>query len=283
MRILKLVAENVKRLTAIEIVPKDGAVVIGGPNEAGKTSVLDSIMMVLGGAGTHPPKPIREGAKKATIAVDIGDDKGVKLTVRKEIKAKGTVNLVVESADGKVQRSPQAMLDAIVGAISFDPLAFARMKPAAQIETLRALDPSLDFSKMDERRGELYEERRVINRQAKEASAVASDLQFFPNAPTAYVDVANLTLYRGAGCPECQGTGYKGRLGIFELMEMDGELRDMAFHRTATNKIRDQAIASGMRTLMQDGVRKVLQGVTTIDEVLRITAGDMALEAAAAE
>ena len=93
-------------------------------------------------------------------------------------------------------------------------------------------------------------------------------------------DVAHAPLHRGAGCPECQGTGYKGRLGIFELMEMDSELRDMAFHKTATNRIRDQAIASGMRTLMQDGVRKILQGITTIEEVLRITAGDLAAEAA---
>jgi len=88
--------------------------------------------------------------------------------------------------------------------------------------------------------------------------------------------VAHVTFYRGGGCAECSGTGYKGRIGIFEMMEMDSEIRDMAFHKTPTNKLRDQAIASGMRTLMRDGVRKVLQGVTTIDEVLRITAGDMA-------
>jgi type IV pilus assembly protein PilB len=93
-------------------------------------------------------------------------------------------------------------------------------------------------------------------------------------------DVSGVTLYRGGGCPECQGTGYKGRIGIFEMMELDSELRDMAFHKAATNRIRDQAIASGMRTLMQDGIRKVIQGITTIDEVLRITAGDLALEAA---
>ncbi len=94
-------------------------------------------------------------------------------------------------------------------------------------------------------------------------------------------DAAGLTFYRGAGCAECQGTGYKGRIGIFELMEMDSEIREMAFHKVATNRIRDQAIASGMRTLMQDGIRKVIKGVTTIEEVLRITAGDLAVEAAA--
>ncbi len=91
-------------------------------------------------------------------------------------------------------------------------------------------------------------------------------------------DVRDITFYRGAGCPECNQTGYKGRIGIFELMEMDSELREMAFHKAPTNRIRDQAVASGMRTLKQDGIRKVLQGITTIEEVLRITAGDQAVE-----
>jgi type II secretory ATPase GspE/PulE/Tfp pilus assembly ATPase PilB-like protein len=62
---------------------------------------------------------------------------------------------------------------------------------------------------------------------------------------------------------------------------MDTELREMAFRKTPTHKIRDYAISAGMRTLMQDGVRKVLQGITTIDEVVRITAGDLAVGAEA--
>ncbi len=85
-------------------------------------------------------------------------------------------------------------------------------------------------------------------------------------------DVENLTLYRGAGCDECDGTGYKGRLGIFELMEMNSELQELAFHRAPTNKIREAAIYSGMTDLRRDGVKKVLRGITTIEEVMRITA-----------
>jgi len=88
-------------------------------------------------------------------------------------------------------------------------------------------------------------------------------------------DVAHVTLYKGAGCVECSQTGFKGRVGIFELMEMDSQLRDMAFNKATTNRIRDQAVASGMRTLLHDGVRKVLQGVTTIEEVLSNVAGDL--------
>jgi len=88
-------------------------------------------------------------------------------------------------------------------------------------------------------------------------------------------EVSHVTFYRGTGCGECSNTGFKGRVGIFELMEMDATLRDMAFNKASTNRLRDQAVASGMRTLLQDGVRKALQGVTTIEEVLSTVAADL--------
>ena len=84
-------------------------------------------------------------------------------------------------------------------------------------------------------------------------------------------EVQGVTFYEGEGCQECSNTGYRGRLGIFEMMEMTPELRELAFRKASTNKIRDEAIVSGMRTLREDGVRKVIGGLTTIEEVLRIT------------
>jgi type IV pilus assembly protein PilB len=84
-------------------------------------------------------------------------------------------------------------------------------------------------------------------------------------------EVSGVTLYRGAGCEECNETGYRGRLGIFEMMEMNAELQNLAFSHAPTNKIRDAAMNSGMTDLRRDGIRKVLRGVTTIEEVKRIT------------
>jgi type IV pilus assembly protein PilB len=84
-------------------------------------------------------------------------------------------------------------------------------------------------------------------------------------------DVEHVTTCHGAGCDECSGTGYKGRLGIFELMEMNTELQELAFAHAPTNKIREAAISSGMTGLRNDGIRKVLRGITTIEEVVRIT------------
>ena len=86
-------------------------------------------------------------------------------------------------------------------------------------------------------------------------------------------DIEGITLYRGGGCNRCSGSGYHGRLGIFELMEMNAELRNLTFAKAATGEIREKARSYGMLTLMEDGLRKVIQGVTTIDEVLRVAGG----------
>ncbi len=81
---------------------------------------------------------------------------------------------------------------------------------------------------------------------------------------------AKAPFVRGRGCGACQGTGYRGRLGIFELMLLSQKLRELTFNQVPTEQLRRTAIGEGMRTLYQDGVDKVLRGVTTIDEVLRV-------------
>jgi type IV pilus assembly protein PilB len=86
-------------------------------------------------------------------------------------------------------------------------------------------------------------------------------------------DVEGITLYKGRGCNRCHGTGYHGRLGIFELMEMNPDLRNLTFRKAPTGEIREKARSYGMLTLMEDGLRKVIQGVTTIDEILRVAGG----------
>jgi type IV pilus assembly protein PilB len=76
---------------------------------------------------------------------------------------------------------------------------------------------------------------------------------------------------RGRGCTYCHHTGYRGRLGIFEMMQMNSTLREMAFRREPTQNIRRQARLFGMRTLLEDGVMKAIKGITTLEEVLETT------------
>jgi type IV pilus assembly protein PilB len=81
---------------------------------------------------------------------------------------------------------------------------------------------------------------------------------------------AKATFMRGKGCGYCQKKGYRGRLGIFELMMMSGKIRELAFEGASTQDIRKAAISNGMTTLYTDGINKVLRGVTTLEEIFRV-------------
>ena len=83
-------------------------------------------------------------------------------------------------------------------------------------------------------------------------------------------DLRDRTLYKARGCDHCTGTGFRGRLAIFELMQMNNEVRTLAFDRAPTNKIRKAAIAGGMKSLLQDGKIKVLNGLTTAEEIVKV-------------
>ena len=84
----------------------------------------------------------------------------------------------------------------------------------------------------------------------------------------------DITFYKGAGCAACSETGYKGRQGIFEMLVMNDQLRELIFKGVPSGELREAARKFGMRTLREDGTKKVLAGITTIDEVMRITQTD---------
>ncbi|MFZ5953668.1 MAG: type II secretion system ATPase GspE [Candidatus Dependentiae bacterium] len=83
-------------------------------------------------------------------------------------------------------------------------------------------------------------------------------------------DAQTITFYKPVGCEECNQTGYKGRIAIFELMLTTSAISNLIMQRADTAQIRRQAIADGMTTLLDDGIRKIKQGLTTIDEVLAV-------------
>lgn len=86
------------------------------------------------------------------------------------------------------------------------------------------------------------------------------------------LDGEKVTLYKGEGCRGCNGTGYRGRAGLFEILAMNTEIRELTIANASSDKIRKAAIKGGMKTLRQDGILKALQGITTIEEIMRVTA-----------
>jgi type IV pilus assembly protein PilB len=84
-------------------------------------------------------------------------------------------------------------------------------------------------------------------------------------------DIEKQPIYKGAGCSQCQGTGFKGRIGIFEMVELNSEIRELAFAKAPSNLLRKAAIASGMRPLMEDGKIKIFKGITTPEEIAKVS------------
>lgn len=158
MKIINLSIENVKKIKAIDISPDSNTILITGGNEAGKSTVLDSIFMAL--TGKISEDPISHGKDKGVIVVDMGD------YVVKRTLTKKRNTLEVTSQDGSVFKSPQKLLDGIIGNISFDPLEFGKLNAKEQKDTLLKLI-GVDLDKYDEDEKKIYDERTIINRDVK--------------------------------------------------------------------------------------------------------------------
>jgi len=182
MKIISLLAENVKRLKAVEIHPEGNMVILEGRNANGKSSILDAIWFALGGqvAQKGNDKPIRDGQARAKVELDLGD-----LKVTRTWTANDRSNLKVESADGTAAKSPQALLDSLVGRLSFDPLSFSRMPSKEQRETLIDLAGIREELQGLERiRQTVYDSRTEIGREIKRLEGHLEKLQGYdPNAP----------------------------------------------------------------------------------------------------
>ena len=81
-----------------------------------------------------------------------------------------------------------------------------------------------------------------------------------------------ITFMKGVGCELCSGTGYRGRVGLFEVMALTPELRRMILRGDSAAELKDQAVAEDMLTLRMDGLEKITQGITTLEEVVKETA-----------
>lgn len=190
LKIISLQASNIKKLTAIEIVPDGNMVVLKGENGAGKSSVLDSIWYVLTGKRAFPERPIREGASKAECTVKLGNPPNVSLIARLRISAAGAT-LTLTDGSGAAKASPQAILDSLVGNLAFDPLAFSRMDAKKQLETVKAL-VGLDFSTQEAEKLSVYNQRTLVNRDLASSKSRWLAIPAVEGAPDKETTVAEL-------------------------------------------------------------------------------------------
>jgi type IV pilus assembly protein PilB len=118
--------------------------------------------------------------------------------------------------------------------------------------------------------------QRLVRRVCKRCAApyVPSESEMH-NLRIDAANVSSATLQRGKGCADCKNTGYRGRFGIFEMFVIDDEARKLIYDKVTSSVLRARAREMGMRTLREDGTRKVLAGMTTPEEVIRATIGDL--------
>ena len=111
---------------------------------------------------------------------------------------------------------------------------------------------------------------RVICPECKEEAPLTPTLKL----EMGLLEKENVKVYRGKGCSACSQTGFKGRCGIYELLVIDDSIRELILKKTTAQEICDKGREKGMRTLREDGWDKVIKGVTTVEEILRVTLSD---------
>ena len=192
MKIVSLRAENIKRLKAVEIRPDGNMVEITGRNAQGKSSVLDAIWWAICSKNKNAQaQPIRKGQKSALIELDLGK---YRVTRAFRTAEDGSVfnTLKVETEEGAKFSSPQAVLDKLVGELSFDPLHFTRIRPEEQFDALRRFVPGFDFDAHAASRKALFDKRTEVNREAKQLRAQVDAIAVPEDLPAEPIDKREL-------------------------------------------------------------------------------------------
>ncbi|QJT70438.1 hypothetical protein [Microcystis phage MaeS] len=190
LRIVKLVAENVKGLKAVEIVPDEHFQVIAGRNGQGKSSVLDAIWLALGGGAASKGviQPVREGADSAMAQLDLGD-----YIVTRKWTSNDKSTLSVVSKEGAKFSSPQKMLDELIGRLSFDPLAFSNLDEKKQLETLMNLvELPVDPMELEAQKKRVFDERTSVNRRVKELKAQYEAFPYHEGVPEEEIQMSDV-------------------------------------------------------------------------------------------
>jgi len=187
MKILTLIIENVLKIKAAAIKTIGNVVMVQGGNGAGKSSVLDSIVIALKGGRDIPEQPITKGADKGAVRIDFGD-----FTLIRSLTKKGAY-LKIESSDGSEVKSPQDFLNKLIGNISFDPLAFINEDSAKQRKVLMEI-AGIDVEDLNAREKDIYDRRTEASRESARTEGKMKASKRWPDVKnTEPIQVSTLT------------------------------------------------------------------------------------------
>lgn len=254
------------------IVQPDGILLVTGPTGSGKTTTLYSCLHAI----NQPDRKIitvedpveyqLSGVNQVPVRADVGMTFAAAL--RAMLRQAPNVVMVGEIRD--FETAEIAIHASLTGHMVFSTL-HTNDAPGA---VTRLIDIGVKpFLVSTSLRGVLAQRlvRKVCESCARPVKPTAQELGMLGITPLV---AQGATFRRGEGCPHCHHTGYHGRMGIFELLIMDDALRQLIHAGASAAKLRQHARGLGMRSLREDGARKAIAGLTTIEEVVSITLGD---------
>lgn len=247
----------------------NGIFLVTGPTGSGKTTTLYSALQEL----NRPDKKIITaedpveynimGINQCQIRTDIGLT--FESILRSMLRQAPNIILIGEIRDGIV--ADIAIQAALTGHLVFSTL-HTNDAPSAITRLIdMGVKPFLVASSI-----QAIMAQRLLRTICKECKIIdeAPDPHYLRLLNITPDELKDRPIYKGKGCSRCQGTGFKGRIAIFEMLEMNNQLRDLAFARAPAGELRKTARATGMKTLLQDGKVKVFKGITTPGEVSRV-------------
>lgn len=250
----------------------DGIVLVTGPTGSGKTTTLYGCLNYMNKPDRKiitvedPVEYQMSGINQVAVRADIG------LTFASALRSilRQAPNIIMIGEIRDMETAEIAVNASLTGHLVFSTLHTNDAPGAVTRLTDIGVKPFLVASSV---RGIMAQRLvRTICKHCKEPYTPSeAELQLLGPAAE---QIANSEIFRGAGCNECNGTGYRGRLGIFEIFEINDEARHLIYEEVGTSELRKKAREFGMRTLREDGIRKVISGHTTLAEVLRVTMGD---------
>jgi type IV pilus assembly protein PilB len=262
-------ASDYKRFKSL-IKRPNGIILVTGPTGSGKTTTLYAALKELNRpdvkiiTAENPVEYNLSGINQAQVKAHIG------MTFQRILRAmlRQAPNIILVGEIRDEETAEIAIQAALTGHLVFSTLHTNDAPGALTRLVDMGVKPFLVASSIQAAMGQRL--IRTLCKECKEPDrepdpTMLAALNIKPD------DLRGRTVYRPVGCDSCKNSGYRGRKGIYELMEMSNVMREMVFRKEPVQKIKEQARMSGMVTLLEDGVRKVFDGLTSLAEVATIT------------
>lgn len=253
-----------------------GIILVTGPTGSGKSTTLYSTLSTLNYPDRNiitiedPVEYVLEGINQVQARADIGLTFAAGL--RSFLRQDPDIIMVGEIRD--TETAEIAINAALTGHLVFSTLHTNDAPGAVTRLNNMGIEPFLTTSTVII----VVAQRlvRVICKHCKEPYEVPTDFLSSIGVKEAEIKgKKKVTLYRGKGCDNCSNTGYRGRIACFEVMEISDDVRELILNRESTHLIKAKARESGMVTLRETAIKKLLTGVTTVEEVMRVTFADV--------